>query len=386
MFNIQEKYGCLATAIRQKFTDDGFIPLHAPVFAGKEKEYLIECIDSTFVSSVGAFVDRFEAMMCEITGAKYAIATMNGTAALHMCLILAGVQDGDEVITQPLTFVATCNALTYQRAHPVFIDVDRDTMGLSPDALEAFLDTHGEIRDGRCFNKQTGRRITAVVPMHTFGIAAKIERLLEICERWHLVLIEDAAEALGSYSQGRHLGTIGHMGAFSFNGNKIVTSGGGGCIVTNCPDIAKLAKHLTTTAKVPHAWEFFHDQVGYNYRLPNVNAALACAQLEQLQGFMDVKRKLADFYADVCAQNQLQFVQEPAGTQSNYWLNAILVDDPAERDALLQWAAEQKIMMRPIWRLMNELPAFANAQSAACPNAEWLQSRIVNLPSSASCQ
>lgn len=386
MFNVQEKYGCLVSAIRQKFAEEGFIPLHAPVFAGKEKEYLIECIDSTFVSSVGAFVDRFEAMMCEITGAKYAIATMNGTAALHMCLILAGVQDGDEVITQPLTFVATCNALAYQRAHPVFVDVDRDTMGLSPDALEAFLIEHGEVRESQCFNKQTGRRIAAVVPMHTFGIAAKIERLLEICERWHLVLIEDAAEALGSYSQGRHLGTIGHMGAFSFNGNKIVTSGGGGCIVTNSPEIAKLAKHLTTTAKVPHAWEFFHDQVGYNYRLPNVNAALACAQLEQLQGFMSVKRQLAEFYAEVCAQNKLQFVQEPTGTKSNFWLNAILVDDPAERDTLLQWAAEQKIMMRPIWRLMNELPAFANAQSAVCPNAEWLQSRIVNLPSSASCQ
>lgn len=383
MSKVHEKYGCLMAAIRQKFADDGFIPLHAPVFAGKEKEYLIECIDSTFVSSVGAFVDRFEAMMCEITGAKYAIATMNGTAALHMCLILAGVQDSDEVITQPLTFVATCNALAYQRAYPVFVDVDRDTMGLSPDALEAFLIEHGEMRDGQCFNKQTMRRIKAVVPMHTFGIAAKIERLLEICERWHLVLIEDAAEALGSYSQGRHLGTIGHIGAFSFNGNKIVTSGGGGCIVTNSPEIAKLAKHLTTTAKVPHAWEFFHDQVGYNYRLPNINAALACAQLEQLQGFMDAKRQLAEFYADICIQNQLKFVQEPEGTRSNYWLNAILVDHPTERDELLKWAAEEKIMMRPIWRLMSELPAFAHAQSGSCPNAEWLQSRIVNLPSSA---
>jgi aminotransferase in exopolysaccharide biosynthesis len=386
MSDIQAKYGSLFQAIREQFPAEGMVPLHAPTFAGREKEYLLECIDSTFVSSVGAFVDRFEVMMAEITGARYAIATMNGTAALHMALILAGVKDGDEIITQPLSFVATCNAIAYQRAHPVFVDVDRDTFGLSPDAVEAFLHEYGELRGGECFNRVTGRRIAAIVPMHTFGFAARIEKLVDLAARWHIPLIEDAAEALGSYQQGRHLGTFGIMGAFSFNGNKIVTSGGGGCIVTDSPDIAKLAKHLTTTAKQPHPWEFFHDQVGYNYRLPNVNAALACAQLEQLPTFRSRKRALAAFYAEVCKANDLNFVSEPEGCESNYWLNAILVDQPEERDALLQTASDIKIMMRPVWRLMNELPAFSGELVHSVEYSAWLQSRLVNIPSSVTAQ
>lgn len=382
MSDVKARYLPLIQAIRERFPGDDPIPLHAPVFGGKEKVYLSECIDSTFVSSVGPFVDRFERMMEEITGGRFAIATMNGTAALHMTLILAGVRDGDEVITQPLTFVATCNAIAYQRAHPIFIDVDRDTLGLSPDAVAAFLEEHAEMRNGQCVNRGTGRCIRAMVPMHTFGIAARIEALLEIGARWNIAVIEDAAEAIGSTWRGRALGTFAPLSAFSFNGNKIVTSGGGGCVVTESPEIARLAKHLTTTAKSPHAWEFSHDQVGYNYRLPNINAALACAQLEQLPGFLEKKRDLARFYANVCRSVGLHFLNEPEGGESNFWLNAVLTDGREERDALLSYAAEEKIMMRPVWQLMTTLPAFQGAQAMPIPNAQWLQDRIVNIPSS----
>ncbi|VVE49593.1 GDP-perosamine synthase [Pandoraea aquatica] len=386
MSDVKARYLPLIQAVRERFPGDGFVPLHAPVFGGNEKTYLSECIDSTFVSSVGPFVDRFERMMEEITGSKFAIATMNGTAALHMTLILAGVRDGDEVITQPLTFVATCNAIAYQRAHPIFLDVDRDTLGLSPDAVADFLESHAEMRDGQCFNRGTGRRIRAMVPMHTFGIASRIEKLIEIGERWNIVVIEDAAEAIGSTWKGKALGTFAPLSAFSFNGNKIVTSGGGGCVVTDSPEIARLAKHLTTTAKSPHAWEFSHDQVGYNYRLPNINAALACAQLEQLPGFLAKKRELSRFYADVCQKAGLNFLNEPVGGESNFWLNAVLTEGRDERDALLAYAADEKIMMRPVWQLMTTLPAFRDAQAMAIPNAQWLQDRIVNIPSSVPAQ
>lgn len=386
MSDVKARYLPLIQAVRERFPGDGFVPLHAPVFGGNEKAYLSECIDSTFVSSVGPFVDRFERMMEEITGSKFAIATMNGTAALHMTLILAGVRDGDEVITQPLTFVATCNAIAYQRAHPIFLDVDRDTLGLSPDAVADFLESHAEMRDGQCFNRGTGRRIRAMVPMHTFGIASRIEKLIEIGERWNIVVIEDAAEAIGSTWKGKALGTFAPLSAFSFNGNKIVTSGGGGCVVTDSPEIARLAKHLTTTAKSPHAWEFSHDQVGYNYRLPNINAALACAQLEQLPGFLAKKRELSRFYADVCQKAGLTFLSEPVGGESNFWLNAVLTEGRDERDALLAYAAEEKLMMRPVWQLMTTLPAFRDAQAMAIPNAQWLQDRIVNIPSSVPAQ
>ena len=382
MSEINPKYLRLFEAVRGKFPGDGFVPLHAPVFAGREKEYLIECIDSTFVSSVGAFVDRFEQMMADITGTRYAVATMNGTAALHMALIVSGVKDGDEVITQPLSFVATCNAIAYQRAHPVFVDVDRDTLGLSPEALQDFLETRCEIRGGQCINKESGRRVGAVVPMHTFGLAARIEEIIEIAGRWKIPVIEDAAEALGSVWHGKKLGSFGVLGAFSFNGNKIVTSGGGGCIVTDSSELAKLAKHLTTTAKIPHSWEFFHDQVGYNYRLPNINAALACAQLEQLDGFLLKKRELANYYANFCKANEIAFVDEPEGGASNYWLNAILVDRPEERDILLAAATEKNLMMRPVWKLMTELPAFEYAERGDLKNSAWVQARLINLPSS----
>lgn len=376
------KHRELVAFVRELYGAEGFIPLHAPRFDGNEKRYLNDCIDSTFVSSVGAYVDRFEAMMREITGARYAIATVNGTAALHMALILAGVKAGDEVITQPLSFVATCNAIAYEHAHPVFVDVDLDTFSLSPVALRAFLESHAERRSGGCFNRGSGRRIAAVVPMHTFGLPGRIEALAAICDEWGIVLVEDAAESLGSAIGGRHTGTFGKVGAFSFNGNKTVTCGGGGCIVTDDEALGKLAKHLTTTAKVPHAWDFVHDQVGYNYRMPNLNAALACAQLEQLPAILANKRETAARYAQFCAGREIGFGTEREGTAANYWLNAILVDGLDERDALLTYSNAAGVMTRPVWKLTQRLPAFAAAQCGPLPNAEWLEARIVNIPSS----
>lgn len=381
MSNLPEKYENLLGSIREVF-GEGFIPLHAPVFNGNEKKYLAECIDTTFVSSVGAFVDRFEQMMAEIAGTKYAIATMNGTAALHLALILADVGENDEVITQPLTFVATCNAISYQKAHSVFVDVDKETLGLSPKALKDFLEKNAFIKNNQCINKNTGRVIKAVVPMHTFGISAAIDEIKAICTDWNLILIEDAAEALGSRYKEKALGSYGDIAAFSFNGNKIVTSGGGGCVVTNDEKIAKRAKHLSTTAKLPHAWQFFHDEVGYNYRLPNVNAALACAQLEQLPIFLEKKRQLASFYADICEKNDIPFISNPKGSESNFWLNAILVEDFSVRETLLTEANKRGIMMRPVWELMSDLPAFSKCQNDGCETAKWLQERLVNIPSS----
>lgn len=372
----------LLTFVRQLYGADGPVPLHAPVFAGNEKAYLADCIDTTFVSSIGAYVNRFEVMMQELTGARHAIATMNGTAALHMALILAGVRDGDEVVTQPLSFVATCNVLAYQRAHPVFVDVDADTLSLSPTSLQSFLESSCERVAGGCRNKKSGRRVVAVVPMHTFGLPGRAEELAEICEYWGLVQVEDAAESLGSYIGTRHTGTIGKLGAFSFNGNKTVTCGGGGCVVTDDDELAKLAKHLTTTAKVPHRWDFYHDQVGFNYRLPNLNAALACAQMEQLRGFLANKRETALAYSKRCGELGIPFLSERPGTTSNYWLNGILTRSLEERDAFLAYGNDNGLMVRPVWKLMTELPAFADAARAPLPNSEAAAARIVNLPSS----
>jgi aminotransferase in exopolysaccharide biosynthesis len=382
MFELPEKYRELISLVRELYGAEGFIPLHAPHFKGNEKRYLLDCIDSTYVSSVGAYVDRFELMMREITGARCAIATVNGTAALHMALILGGVRDNDEVITQPLSFVATCNAIAYQRAHPIFIDVDRDTLSLSPTALRNFLEKQAERRSDGCYNRVTGRRIAAAVPMHTFGLPGRMAELADICSEWGIVLIEDAAESLGSWIGKQHTGTLGKIGAFSFNGNKTVTCGGGGCIVTDDEEIGRLGKHLTTTAKVPHAWEFFHDQIGYNYRLPNLNAALACAQLEQLSNILIDKRATAETYARFCAQRGIPFLTERAGTASNYWLNAILVDSTECRDAFLEYSNRLGVMVRPVWRLMQQLPAFAEAQCGPLDNAMWLESRVINIPSS----
>lgn len=382
MSEVAEKYRGLVSLVRELYGATGTIPLHEPRFLGNEKRYLADCIDTTFVSSVGPYVDRFEAMMCDITGAKAAIATVNGTAALHMTLILAGVTDGDEVITQPLSFVATCNAIAYQRAHPVFVDVDRDTLSLSPDSLRAYLEQNAELKDNACHNRKSGRRIKAVVPMHTFGLPGRVEALHDICAEWNIVLIEDAAESIGSWIGSRHSGTFGALGAFSFNGNKTVTSGGGGCIITNDADLARRAKHLTTTAKVPHAWDFQHDEVGYNYRLPNLNAALACAQLEQLPGFLENKRETAARYARYCGANGIAFMAELSGTTSNYWLNSIQTGSRQERDAVLAHGHAAGVMLRPAWTLMPELPAFADEHAGPLDNAYDLADRLITLPSS----
>ncbi|QTN24272.1 LegC family aminotransferase [Rhizobacter sp. AJA081-3] len=375
-------FDALIRFIRDEYRTDAPIPLHAPQFPGREREYLLETIESTFVSSVGAFVDRFEHDMAAYTGAPRAVATVNGTAALHVALMLAGVRAGDLVVTQPLTFVATCNAIAYCGAEPVFVDVDRHTMGLSPAALQTWLEEHAALDDaGSCRLRRDGRAVRACLPMHTFGHPADLDGLVEVCARWRLPLVEDAAESLGSLYHGRHTGTFGQLGTLSFNGNKIITTGGGGMVLAD-EALGTRAKYLTTTAKRPHPYEFIHDEVGYNYRLPNLNAALGCAQLEQLDGFVAAKRALAERYAALLAGSGLQFVREPAGCRSNYWLNAVICDGHAERDALLAATNERGVMTRPIWQLMNRLPAYAHCLHGDLSVAQWLEARVVNLPSS----
>jgi aminotransferase in exopolysaccharide biosynthesis len=375
-------FDTLIRFIREQYRTAEFIPLHAPVFNGQERSYVTETIESTFVSSVGAYVDRFEREMAAYTGSARAVATVNGTAALHVALILAGVVPNDLVITQPLTFVATCNAIAYCGAEPVFVDVDRHTLGLSPLALEAWLVENAQIcDDGVCRTRADGRVVRACVPMHTFGHPADLDGLLDVCSRWHLALVEDAAESLGSFYKGRHTGTFGVLGILSFNGNKIITTGGGGMILAN-EEIGKRAKHVTTTAKQPHPYEYVHDEVGYNYRLPNINAALGCAQLEQIEIFIASKRALAGQYAAFFKDSDLQFVTEPAGCRSNYWLNAVICDSAEQRDALLKATNDGQVMTRPIWALMNRLPMNAHFRKGDLTNAQWLEARVVNLPSS----
>ncbi len=359
-----------------------FIPLHRPVFEGNEKQYLVDCIDSNFVSSVGAKVTEFEQQVAAFTGVRFAIATVNGTAALHAALLLVGVQRDDEVISQALTFIATCNALSYTGAHPVFVDVDRDTMGLSPAALSRFLAQHAEKRDGQAWNKRTGRRLSACVPMHTFGLPLRIVEIAAICAEWGIALVEDAAESLGSWVGERHTGTFGQMATLSFNGNKVITTGGGGMIVTNDETLAQRAKHLTTTAKVPHPYEFVHDEIGYNYRMPNLNAALGCAQMERLPEFLAVKVSLAERYGRFFDSQGIAFARGIAGTTANHWLNAIVLDSLAERDAFLAHTNGHGVMTRPIWRLMTHLTMFQHCQHDGLENSLWLEQRVVNLPSS----
>ena len=362
---------------------DEFLPLHAPVFQGNEKKYLLETIDSTYVSSVGAFVDRFEEMMADITGTKYAVALVNGTAALHIALKLSGVRQGDEVLSQPLTFVATANAISYEQASPHFIDVDEDTMGMSPAALRTRLEAVAEIQNGQCFNKETGNRIAACVPMHPFGLPLRIDEIVKICDEYHIPVIEDAAESLGSYFKGIHTGSFGLMGTFSFNGNKTVTCGGGGAIVTNDEKLSKWAKHITTTAKVPHRWDYVHDQIAYNYRLPNLNAALACAQLEQLDKYVANKRETAKAYREFFASLEgIQYIDEVEGAKANYWLNAIRFDNPSNKEDFLEYSNDNGVMTRPVWRLMNHLEMFKNCSKGDLSVAEALEKTIVNIPSS----
>ena len=368
--------------IQDSYSTKDFIPLHEPRFVGNEKKYLNECIDSTFVSSVGKYVGELEENIASYTGAKYAIATSNGTSALHISLLLANVGQSDEVITQPLTFIATCNAISYCGAQPIFIDVDKDTMGLSPSSLKYFFENNTTVKNNQCINNKTSKVIKACMPMHTFGHPCRIDEIKEICDTYNVFLIEDAAESFGSLYKGKHTGTFGQMAAFSFNGNKIITSGGGGCIITNDKILAKKAKHLTTTAKVPHKWEFIHDMVGYNYRMPNLNAALAVAQLENIDGFINSKRKLASSYKEFFSTQEPTFFKEPEQSKSNYWLNTVLLKNKDQRDKFLEETNSRGVMTRPIWTLMNQLPMFEHAQCDDLINSKWLNDRVVNIPSS----
>lgn len=369
--------------IKTQFKVQGLIPLHAPVFKGNEKKYVLEAIDSTFVSSIGSFVSTFEDEMCEVTGAGYAVAVVNGTSALHMSLLLADVGRSDEVLTQSLTFIATCNAISYIGASPVFIDIDKDTIGMSPESLLNFLENNAKVKeDGFAYNIKSGLRIKACVPMHTFGFPCRIDRIKEICDKYNISLIEDAAESIGSYYKGNHTGTFGKMGVFSFNGNKTITCGGGGVIVMNDIELAKRAKHLTTQAKIPHRWEFVHDAVGYNYRMPNLNAAMACAQLEQLSFFISNKRELAKCYSAFFREQGIEFVNEIQDAKANYWLNAIVLANREERDLFLGYANDNNVMSRPIWELMHRLSMFSRFQKTDLSNSEWIGDRLVNIPSS----
>lgn len=368
--------------VRSYYGTQEFIALHEPRFVGNDRKYVLDAIDSTFVSSVGKYVDRFEEMIRDYTGAKYAIASVNGTAALHMSLILAGVKSGEIVITQALSFIATCNAISYLHAEPAFVDVNEKTMGLDPDSLHHFLTEQCEVKSGNCYHKLSGKRIAAVVPMHTFGHPVQIDAIAEICLQFGIPLVEDAAESIGSKYKNQHTGTFGLLGAFSFNGNKTITCGGGGVITTNDETIGKLAKHLTTQAKVPHAWDFVHDHIGYNYRMPNLNAALACAQMEKLDSFIETKRNLSNQYSSFFADSDIQFVHEPTDSFSNYWLNCILLPNAEKRDQFLQETNSNKVMTRPAWRLMHKLEMFKDCIRTEMPNAEMLENRLVNIPSS----
>jgi len=361
---------------------EGPIPLHRPVFEGNERRYLIDCIDSNFVSSVGAKVTEFENRVAEFTGAGYAVATVNGTAALHVAIALAGVKPGDEVISQALTFIATCNAISYAGAKPLFVDVDLDTMGLSPLALRIFLEANAEKRVDGTFNKHSGKRISACVPMHTFGFPCRIAEIAEICADWDIALIEDAAESLGSYVGSRHTGTFASMATLSFNGNKVITTGGGGMIITDDAEMAERAKYITTTAKVPHPYEFVHDEIGYNYRMPNLNAALGCAQMERLNEILAIKTKLADQWGVFFDQNDVRFVRAIDENKANHWLNTLVLDSREERDNFLKLTNDNGVMTRPIWTLMSKLPMFKECQTDGLENSLWLEDRVVNIPSS----
>ena len=376
------KYKEIIDFVKVQYPKQDFIPLHAPVFNGNEKSYVLDTIDSTFVSSVGAYVDKFEIMMAELSKTQKAVAIVNGTSALQVALRLSGVQNGDEVLTQALTFIATINAIIYNGASPVFLDVDLDTMGLSPNAVHVFLEKYGELRDGVCYNKKTNKKIAACMPMHTFGFPVHLDELITICNNWNIPIVEDAAESIGSEYKGKPTGSFGKIGVFSFNGNKIVTSGGGGAIVTNDLDLGVKAKHLTTTAKVPHPYEYVHDEIGYNFRMPNINAALACAQLEQLNSFIQNKRNLAVEYSNYFQSIGVNFRKELPNTKANYWLMCIELENKKARDSFLKETNDNKVMTRPIWQLIFRSPLYLNFQRDAQENAIYLEERIVNIPSS----
>ena len=368
--------------IKEQYKTENFIPLHVPHFGGNEKKYLLDTIDSTFVSSVGAFVDQFEVTMQNITQTQKAVAVVNGTAAIQVALRLIGVKAGDEVLTQALTFVATANAIAYQNAIPVFLDVDLDTMGLSPKAVSVFLEEFGDLREDGCYNKKTQKKISACLPMHTFGFPVHLDELIAVCNKWKIPVLEDAAESLGSQYKGKPTGSFGKLGAFSFNGNKIVTCGGGGAIVTNDLKLGEKGKYLTTTAKIPHPYEYVHNEMGYNFRMPNLNAALACAQLEQLDGFLEEKRSLALEYKTFFSTTGINFRTETPNTKANYWLMCVELSNKIERDLFLKETNSNNVMTRPIWQLMFRLPMYSHCYKDEQKNAIFLEERIVNIPSS----
>jgi perosamine synthetase len=378
-----EAYKQITDFIKTLYPHQTSVILHAPVFTGNEKKYLLDCIDSTFVSYLGAYVTQFEEMTAQFTGAAHAIAVVNGTAALQVALEIAGVRPGDEVITQALTFAATASAIVHAGAEPVFVDVDRDTLGMSPEKLEDWLqkNTSGAGSDDCPINQKTGRRVAAVVPMHTFGHPCRIDEIQAVAEKYHLVLIEDSAESLGSYYKGKHTGTFGLAGILSYNGNKTVTTGGGGMILTSDDAFARRARHITTTAKLPHRWEYAHDEAGYNYRLTNVSAAIGVAQMEKLPEYLKNKRETAEKYEQFCREHGLSFVHEPEGAVSNYWLNAIIMNDRKERDAFLEFSNDNGVATRPIWRLMNKLDVYRHCQRDDLADSQWVEDRIVNIPS-----
>lgn len=399
---IMTDYSKTIDFIKSVYGNQDFTPLAVPVFAGNEKKYLNECIDTTFVSSVGKFVDRFEEDMAKYTGAKKAVVCVSGTNALHMSLLLVGVKQDDEVLTQALTFIATCNALSYIGAHAVFIDVDRSTMGLSPNSLKAWLEKNAEVRknarkgelpksrdfafeedDLACYNKSTGRRVKACVPMHSFGHPVRIDEIAAICKEWHIELVEDAAESIGSTFKGQHTGTFGKIGAISFNGNKTITTGGGGMMLFNDEELGAYAKHITTQAKIPHRWEFRHDHIGFNYRMPNINAAMGCAQLENIDKYVASKRKVAAEYEEYFKNvPDIEFFVDSANTVSNYWLNAVILKDKEAQIDFLTQTNDNGVMTRPIWELMNRLPMFENCENDGLENTIWFADRVVNIPSS----
>ena len=377
-------YDRITSFIKELYSHcSGQIPLHEPVFLGKEKEFVLDSIESTFVSSVGKYVDDFENKIAEYTGAKYATATVNGTAALHIALLLAGVKHGDEVVTQSISFVATANAITYCGANPVFLDSDRLSLGLNAGALEEFLMINCiQKNDGFCYNKISGKKVAACVPVHVFGHSVQIDRIKAICEMFNIALVEDAAESIGSYFYGKHTGTFGDLGVLSFNGNKTITTGGGGIIITDDEETGKIAKHITTTAKVDHPWEYVHDRIGFNYRLPNINAALGCAQMEMLPSILEKKREIAKKYQDFFNTIGIQYITEPEGCRSNYWLNAILFNNFKERNEFLEYSNSHGVMTRPLWCLTAKLPMYIHCQTDGLKNSRWLEERLVNIPSS----
>ena len=372
----------LVEFIRQLYQSNDYIPLHRPYFGGNEKRYLEDTIDSTFVSSIGEYVDRFELEITNFTGSRYAIATTNGTSALHTALFLSDVSRDDEVLTQSLTFVATCNAISYCNAIPIFIDIDKNTLGMCPENLNKFLEHYAEKRGTECWNKKTKRRIKACIPMHNFGHPVEIDKIVDICKEYNIKVIEDAAESLGSFFRERHTGIFGDFGILSFNGNKIITSGGGGMILTNDESLAIKAKHITTTAKKPHPWLFMHDQNGYNYRLPNINAALGCAQMEQLSEFIKKKRIISSGYAEWFSELEYKFIDEPANCKSNFWFNAFLCNTREERDHILEYTNENGVMTRPAWTPMHHLPMYSDSLKMDLRNTEFIEDRLINIPSS----